>query len=192
MRKIALLTAAALVVSSVASIPAFAGDRLGVCKGQFAFCGASGATATGRTMIVKGKKFRESMAVCPVMTGPSVANLTLMKESCNTPDNTDKTVWSLFWYYDSVPQAPTWETLPAVNRTFVTTKEKNGGMSNMWSFPCVIEPQKVNGVTLAKCYGPLNESPWTNDRVKLGTSNVTQAIEGSPNPVGGPLQSDKN
>jgi hypothetical protein len=31
----------------------------------------------------------------------------------------------------------------------------------------------------------MNESPWTNDPVPVGATFVTQAIEGSPNPVGG-------
>lgn len=183
-----IILSAAVVLAAITSSPAFADEgKLAKCEVPFAFCGASGAVATGRSMTVKGKKYREAMAVCPVMNGPSIADLSLMKGSCNSPDGTDKTVWSLFWYFTNVPQAPTWETLPGVNRTFVTTKEPNGGMSNMWSFPCVVEPEKVNGVTLSKCYGPLNESPWTGHRVKAGSTNVTQAAEGSPNPVGGPI-----
>ena len=58
-------------------------------------------------------------------------------------------------------------------------------MSNMWSMLCDIQPQKVNGVTLSNCYGPMNESPWTNGRLPYGSTVVTQAIAGSPNPVGG-------
>jgi len=72
-----------------------------------------------------------------------------------------------------------------VTRTFVTTNEPGGGMSNMWSMLCDIQPKKVNGVTLSNCYGPLNESPWTNNPVLVGATFVTQAAAGSPNPVGG-------
>ena len=185
-----IILSMAVVLAAITSTPVFAEGKLAKCEVPFAFCGASGAVATGRMMTVKGKKFRESMAVCPVMTGPSIADLSLTNGSCNSPDGTNKTVWSLFWYYTTVPQAPSWAPATAVNRTFVTTKEPNGGMSNMWSFPCVVEPKKVNGTTLSKCYGPLNESPWTSHRVKTGTTNVTQAIEGSPNPVGGPVTVD--
>ena len=158
-----------------------------MCLGQFAFCGASGTTATGNKIKVNHKEFDEGVAVCPVMNGPAIANMELMNHSCNSPDGTDKTVWSLFWYFTSVPQAPSWETSPTVNRTVVTTDEPNGGMSNMWSFPCKIEPEKVNGVTLAKCYGPINETvfPFRGARrVKPGESSVTQAPIGAPNPVG--------
>jgi len=158
-----------------------------MCVGQFAFCGASGTTATGKKIKVNHKEFDQGVAVCPVMNGPAIANLELMNNSCDTPDGTDKTVWSLFWYFTSVPQAPSWETSPTVNRTIVTTNEPNGGMSNMWSFPCTIEPEKVNGVTLAKCYGPINETvfPFRGARrVNPGESSVTQAPVGAPNPVG--------
>jgi hypothetical protein len=160
---------------------------LKMCVGQFAFCGASGTTATGNKMKVNHKEFDEGVAVCPVMNGPSIANMELMNHSCSSPDGTDKTVWSLFWYYTSVPQAPTWETATTVNRTVVTTDQPNGGMSNMWSFPCKIKPEKVNGVTLADCYGPINETvfPFRGARrVKPGESSVTQAPVGAPNPVG--------
>ena len=153
-----------------------------ICRGQFAFCGASGTTATGKDIVVLGKTFKEGMSVCPVMTGDAVANFTLMQNSCEAPKGK---VWSLFASFTTVPQAPTWESLPTVTRTFVTTDTVNGGMSNMWSFLCDIQPKKVNGVTLANCYGPLNESPWSNDAVPVGATFVTQAAPGSPNPVGG-------
>ena len=153
-----------------------------ICRGQYAFCGASGTTATGKDITVLGQTFKEGMSVCPVMSGDAVANFTLMQNSCQAPKGK---VWSLFAALTTVPQAPTWESLPTVTRTFVTTNTVNGGMSNMWSFLCDIQPKKVNGVTLANCYGPLNESPWSNDAVPVGATFVTQAAPGSPNPVGG-------
>ena len=88
-------------------------DRaLVVVEGKFAFCGASGAVPTGDTITVEGKQFLEGVAACPVMDGPSIANNILVPNPNITPDSTDKTVWSYFWYYDSVPQAPTWNKLP--------------------------------------------------------------------------------
>jgi hypothetical protein len=80
---------------------------------------------------------------------------------------------------------PDWAVLPSVKRTFVTTSAPGGGMSNMWSFPCVVRPRKVNGVRLADCKGPMNESPWTGDSVPVGATVGTAAPVGLPNPVGG-------
>jgi hypothetical protein len=160
---------------------------LKICLGEFAFCGASSTKPTGNKMIVNGKEFYEGEAICPVMTGPSIANMELMNNSCDAPDGTDKTVWSLFWYYTEVPQSPTWEVSPTVNREFVTTNELGGGMSNMWSFPCNIIPKEVNGTKLSKCYGPINETvfPFRGSRkVTDGETSVTQAPEGSSYPVG--------
>jgi hypothetical protein len=159
---------------------------LAICVGRFAFCGASGTTPTGRTIIVQGKKFLEGSAVCPVMDGPAIANMKLMDNSCASPDGTDKTVWSLFWYYDSVPQCPAWEVVPTVNRSFVVSKKPEQGMSNMFCFPCQIIGVE-NGVTLAKCTGPINEAALPlrrSMRAKNGQTSITQAPLGSPNPVG--------
>jgi hypothetical protein len=155
--------------------------------GKFAFCGASPATPTGNEIVVEGKTFKEGCAICPVMEGPAVANVLLVGDPFITPDSTDKTVWSYFWYYDSVPQAPTWQTLPTVNRTFVITDEPGGGMSNMWCMPCQILPEKVNGVTLAKCLGPINELAFPTRRAVEavpGETSVTQAPIGATYPVG--------
>jgi hypothetical protein len=172
------------LITALALIASFAtlAEPLHICKGQFAFCGASGTIPTGKDIVVLGKTFKEGVSVCPVMTGDAIANFTLMQNSCKAPPGK---VWSLFASFKSVPQAPNWGAAPTVTRTFVTTTEPGGGMSNMWSMLCDIQPTKVNGVTLANCYGPMNESPWTNDPVPVGATFVTQAAVGSPNPVGG-------
>ena len=124
-------------------------------KGKFAFCGASGAELTGRTIEVQGKKFLEGKSICPVLDGISLA------------------------------QAPTWDLLPTVNRSFVITKTQ--GMSNMFCMPCKVLKDKVNGVTLAECLGPLNEAavPLRRAlRVVDGETSITQAPEGASYPVG--------
>ena len=103
-----------------------------------------------------------------------------------TPDGTEDTVWSFFWYYDEVPQAPTWETLPTVNRSFVIGDTPSTQMSNMFCMPCRIF-KTVNGVELAECVGPLNEMALPLRRalrVHEGQTSITQAPEGSPYPVG--------
>ena len=163
-------------------------DRaLVVVEGKFAFCGASGAVPTGDTITVEGKQFLEGVAACPVMDGPSIANNILVPNPNITPDSTDKTVWSYFWYYDSVPQAPTWNKLPTVNRTFTITKSPDSSMSNMWCMPCKILPQRINGVTIAECYGPLNELAFPMRRAlraHVGQTSVTQAPVGATYSVG--------
>lgn len=162
-------------------------DRaLKIYKGKFAFCGASGAEPTGNIITVQGRKFKEGRSVCPVMDGPSVANLKLVPNPSVSPDGTKDTVWSFFWYYDEVPQAPTWETLPTVNRSFVIGDTPSTQMSNMFCMPCRIF-KTVNGVELAECVGPLNELAFPLRkaiRAHEGQTSITQAPEGSSYPVG--------
>ena len=159
---------------------------LKIYKGKFAFCGASGAEPTGNIITVQGRKFKEGRSVCPVMDGPSIANLKLVPNPSVSPDGTKDTVWSFFWYYDEVPQAPTWETLPTVNRSFVIGDTPNTQMSNMFCMPCRIF-KTVNGVELAECVGPLNELAFPLRkaiRAHEGQTSITQAPEGSSYPVG--------
>lgn len=168
-------------------------DTLGICKGDYALCAASPTTPTGKMMTVNGKQFREGMAVCPVLNGNSIANLKLMNRtvnadgSCDTPDHTKKTVWSLFGVppETSYPQAPSWAVAPAAFRSFTIGTTPETGMSNMWSFPCEVQAQPINGAKLASCYGPIMESPWTGNHVKPGQLGFTQAADGAIYPVGG-------
>ena len=157
----------------------FAADLM-ICNGEYALCAASGSTPTGKTITVKGKVFQEGMAVCPVLTGRSVANGALMNKSCDAPPGK---VWSLFSTVTEAPQAPTWAVAPLVHRTFVLSKTE--GMSNMWSFICDKQAKKTNNVQLASCYGPINESPFTNGHIKPGSTIITDAPVGVLNPVGG-------
>jgi hypothetical protein len=177
-----------LLVFALLSLTTFSQDRaLKIFYGKFAFCGASGATLTKDTIVVQGKKFLKGISICPVMEGVAIVNVMLVPKPFVTPDSTDKTVWSYFAYYDSVPQAPSWKTSPTVNRSFVVTKEPGGGMSNMFCMPCTILPNKVNGVTLARCVGPINEAALPLRRamrVFPGETSVTQAPVGAPYPVG--------
>jgi hypothetical protein len=155
--------------------------------GRFAFCGASPAELTGKKIVVEGDTFLEGCSTCPVMEGTAFVNVLLVGNPYITPDSTSKTVWSYGWYFDSVPQAPTWKNLPTVSRTFTITEKPGGGMSNMWCMPCRVLPNKVNGVTLAKCYGPINEMPFPmrrSVRALPGEKVITQAPVGAPYPVG--------
>ena len=157
-----------------------------ICNGEFALCAASASVPTGKTIRVEGKEVQEGMAVCPVLTGKAVANGKLMQGSGNAPAGK---VWSLFSTVTEYPQAPSWAVVPMTPRSFVTSTEPGGGMSNQWSYLCAKQAKKVNGVQLANCYGPINESPWNNGHVAPGTAAFTAAPVGAANPVGGDIPS---
>lgn len=173
-------------------------DVLQIHQGPYAFCGASGAVPTGRTIVVEGREFKEGCAICPVLDGPSINNLAITGNSPQSPDGTDSTVWSLFWYFDPAtdtvpqfsPETKTWEWMTPVNRAFtVNTDSASTSMSNMFCMPCKIWKVE-NGITLAKCYGPLNEAAVplrVAIPVKSGMKSITQAKEGVPYPVGTPI-----
>ena len=178
-------------------------------EGSFAFCGASGAIPTGKKIIVQGVEFDEGCAICPVLDGPSISNLAMegisetygkfnVSENFQTPDGTDKTIWSLFWYYDSTkvipqfnPSSNEWELLPPVNRSFIVNLDSaSTSESNMFAMPGVIFDTTSTGIVLAKVYGPLNEAAVPLRKaipVKSGMKSITAAKEGFPYPVGTPI-----
>ena len=155
-----------------------------ICHGEYALCAASASTLTGNLIKVNGKTFKEGVAVCPVLTGAAVANMDLMGGSCDAPKGK---VWSLFGVppQTAYPQAPDWTVQPAVFRSFKVGDTPTTGMSNQWSFLCTKQIKQVNGVTLASCYGPVMESPWTGNHVVAGETAFTQAPVGASYPVGG-------
>ncbi len=175
-------------------------------EGSFAFCGASGAVPTGKKIIVQGKEYDEGCAICPVLTGPSISNLAMegvsgtfgkfnVGENFQTPDGTDKTIWSLFWYYDSTtlvpqfnPSTNEWELLPPINRAFIINLDSaNTSESNMFAMPGVIFDTTSTGIVLAKVYGPLNEAAVPLRKaipVESGMKSITAAKEGFPYSVG--------
>jgi len=185
MNRIAILAAGLVAMSA----PAHARNYK-ICHQEFALCAASPATLTGKkiTVNVEGggtAQFAEAVAVCPVLHGPAIADVAggNMKGSCDQPGPGQ--VWSLFQYRDKFPQAPDWSRNdPSTIRTFVTSP--GNGLSNMFSFACTLEPKRVNGVRLAKCYGPVHESV-AGKPVPDGTTVVTQAPVGATYPVGGPI-----
>ena len=182
---------------------------LQIHQGSFAFCGASGAVPTGRKIIVQGVEYNEGCAICPVLSGPSMSNLAMkglseswgkfnIENNFQTPDGTNKTVWSLFWYYDTTTKIPQfnpvtkgWEYMTPNNRKFiVNTDQPNTSESNMFAMPGTIIDTLDNGIVLAKCYGPLNEAAIPLREaipVKSGMTSITAAKEGAPYPVGTPI-----
>ena len=186
---------------------------LRIHQGAFAFCGASGAIPTGKKIVIQGVEFDEGCAICPVLTGPSISNLAMygsggtwgdfnVEGNFQTPDGTDKTIWSLFWYFDSTttvpqfnPETKKWELMHPVNRAFtINTDSAHTSESNMFAMPGVIFDTTDNGIILAKVYGPLNEAAVPLRKavpVKSGMTSVTAAKEKAPYPVGTPIPVDK-
>ena len=184
-------------------------EVLALHKGLYSFCGASGAEPTGKKIIIQGVEFDEGCAICPVMDGSSISNLAMegsggtwgdfnVRENQQTPDGTNKTTWSFFWFFgsnDTVPQfnpeTKGWEWLAPVNRSFVVNTDADStSMSNMFAMPCEIIDTLDNGIILSKCYGPLNEAavPLRKPiKVKSGMTSVTAAKKGFPYPVGTPI-----
>ena len=182
-----------------------------VHEGSFAFCGASSAVPTGRKIVVQGVEYDEGCAICPVLNGPSLSNLAMegvsgtygkfnVNDNFQTPDGTDNSVWSLFWYYDSTntipqfnPSTKEWEYMAPHNRSFVINMDSpSTSESNMFAMPGVIFDTTSSGIVLAKVYGPLNEAAVPLRKavpVKNGQTSVTAAKVGFPYPVGTPIPS---
>jgi hypothetical protein len=140
MKKSALIVVSLLVMlvsckTNTETVEDLKSDKIvKVHEGSFAFCGASGAIPTGKKIIVQGVEYDEGCAICPVLDGPSISNLAMegisgtygkfnVAENFQTPDGTNGTAWSLFWYFDSTtvvpqfnPETKEWELLPPVNR----------------------------------------------------------------------------
>jgi len=182
---------------------------LQIHEGAYAFCGASGAVPTGKKIIVQGVEFDEGCAICPVLVGPSIANLDMwgdaaswgkfyVKDNPQTPDGTNQTVWSFYWYFDTTdvvpqfnPATQSWEWMTPNNRAFiVNTDSAHLSESNMFAMPGRIIDTLDNGIILAECFGPLNEAAVPLRKaipVKSGMKSITAAIEGKPYPVGTPV-----
>jgi hypothetical protein len=178
-------------------------------QGSFAFCGASGAVPTGRKITVQGVVYDEGCAICPVLDGPSLSNLAMegvsdtygkfnVNENFQSPDGTNKTVWSLFWYFDSTTTVPQfnpltkeWENMTPINRAFtINLDSPSTSESNMFAMPGVIFDTTSTGIVLAKVYGPLNEAAVPLRKaipVQNGMTSVTAAKKGFPYPVGTPV-----
>ncbi len=188
------------------------GDKAGVLRiheGKFAFCGASAAVPTGKTIVIQGVEYKEGCAICPVLSGPSISNLAMygnggtwgdfnVATNFQTPDGSDKTVWSLFWYFDTTTTIPQfnpankqWEMMSPVNRAFTINMEDPAtSESNMFAMPGQIFDTTETGIVLAKVYGPLNEAAVPLRiavPVKNGQTSVTAAKQGAPYPVGTPI-----
>lgn len=205
-----LIFASSLIIScSTESTKLPERSVLRIHKSKFAFCGASGAAPTGKKIMIQGVEYNEGCAICPVLEGPSISNLAMygsggtwgdfnVENNFQTPDGTDTTVWSLFWYYDSTtvipqfnPESKSWVLLSPVNRKFIIDmSHPETSESNMFGMPGIIFDTTSTGIILAKVYGPLNEDALPLRiaiPVKNGETSITAAKKGAPYPVGTPI-----
>src|SRR5690242_13452136 len=90
-----------------------------ICNGYFALCAASTCTPTGNQISVKTATggtatFPEADCTCPVLLGPSIANLAggNMQGSCEPPGPGQ--IWSTYQPRPNIPQELTgWEPAAA-------------------------------------------------------------------------------
>ena len=170
-----------------------------ICHGYFALCAASTCKPTGGQITVRiatggTATFPEADCTCPVILGPSIANLAggNMQGSCEpSPD----TIWSTYQPRPNIPQALTnWvPTLPeaAAPPLFCPKSLGRGNqLVNCFSFKCNSQTY-INNVPVVTCHCPIGES-LAGTPVPPRTAFLTQAGQGDEAtcamyPVSGPI-----
>ncbi len=170
-----------------------------ICHGYFALCAASTCKPTGGQITVRTATggtatFPEANCKCPVILGPSIANLAggNMKGSC-VPEPGQ--IWSTYQPRSNIPQEITnWvPTLPqAAAPPLFCPKTRNLGnqLVNCFSFACDSQTY-INNVPVVTCHCPIGEL-LAGTAVPAHTSFLTQAGQGDPafcadHPVSGPI-----
>ena len=170
-----------------------------ICHGYFALCAASTCKPTGGQITVRTATggtatFPEADCTCPVILGPSIANLAggNMQGSCEPPPDT---IWSTYQPRPNIPQALTnWvPTLPeaAAPPLFCPKSLGRGNqLVNCFSFKCDSQTY-VNNVPVVTCHCPIGES-LAGTPVPPRTAFLTQAGQGDEAtcamyPVSGPI-----
>jgi hypothetical protein len=170
-----------------------------ICHGYFALCAASTCKPTGGQITVRTAAggtatFPEANCKCPVILGPSIANLAggNMQGSC-VPKRGQ--IWSTYQPRPNIPQAITnWvPSLPeAAAPPLFCSKSRNLGnqLVNCFSFACNSQTY-INNVPVVTCHCPIGES-LAGTSVPAHTSFLTQAGQGDPafcadHPVSGPI-----
>jgi hypothetical protein len=171
-----------------------------ICRGYFALCAASTCTPTGRMITVRTAtggtdRFPEADCTCPVIYGPSIANLAggNMHGSCTPPLDH---IWSTYQPRPNIPQALTdWVPSPPESAAPPLFCPKVLGLGdklvNCFSFLCDSE-QYMNNVPVVTCHCPIGES-LAGTQVPADTAFLTQAGQGNRkycgmHPVSGPIQ----
>lgn len=172
-----------VLVACLASFGARAEPQLTMCKGDFALCAAATCTPTGRTMVINGKSYPETVCNCPVLQGEALADLNggNMQGSCARPSPDG--VWSLFSYRAFVPQELNgWSSSPRKAKTRVqecSSELKLAAKSvNCFSMSCN-NITKINGQKVAVCTCPAGESV-SGGRIAPATDFLIQSGQGDP------------
>ena len=194
--------------SQLAAAPPVDSSRvnLKVCKGEFALCASSTGALTGKTITIrsfdgKTQTFPETIVMCPILKGPSIAalNSNTMGSSCRAPKGH---IYSLYGLNSPYPQeALNWESAAPIAQecapqpTTLTSGTFSGqssqAISQCWSMVCTKTGKSQNGVPLAACSCAFGESP-TGGIITPTDSSVTDAGYGNSgactkNPVAGAL-----
>ena len=119
---------------------------LALCKGPFALCAASTCTLTKRNY--PGTIFPEVVCTCPVLPGPSLADLSgAMRGSCAPPKDG---VWSLYSTASSFPQKINGKWRRDVPASPHSCPAEKDGKELL---PCH-NVRRVDGVEVADCHCP--------------------------------------
>jgi hypothetical protein len=166
-----------------------------ICHGYFALCAASTCKPTGGQITVRTATggtatFPEADCTCPVILGPSIANLAggNMQGSCEPPPDT---IWSTYQPRPTIPQALT-NWVPAAAPPLFCPKRLGLGnqLVNCFSFACDSQTY-INNVPVVTCHCPIGES-LAGTPVPPRTAFLTQAGQGDEAycamyPVSGPI-----
>jgi hypothetical protein len=171
-----------LLAFFVGSVQAQTPPPLTICQGKFALCAASTCTKTGKTITTNnGVTYPEVICKCPVLEGPSIADLTagVMKGSCSVPDP-ETQVWSLF-----APRLVEGFHYPQEANNFVRVPESATkaqiqscpgaiaeGSTNCWGMMCKYDKDPTNGTVTASCSCPIGQ-------IAKGTKFLTEAGQGN-------------
>ena len=167
-----------------------------ICHGYFALCAASTCKPTGGQITVKTATggtatFPEADCTCPVILGPSIANLAggNMQGSCEPPG--PDTIWSTYQPRPTIPQALT-NWVPAAAPPLFCPKRLGLGnqLVNCFSFLCDSQTY-INNAPVVTCHCPIGES-LAGTPVPPRTAFLTQAGQGDEAtcrmyPVSGPI-----
>lgn len=164
------------MINSMSGTNSTSNVQLAICKGEFALCAASTCTPTGGNITLNNGKVKPEVACrCPILRGPSLADLTggNMQGSCRPP--APGTVWSLFFPRLNYPQEATGFTSDPKKNNVVfqscsASLMQGANAANCFSFLCEKEPGN-NGIAVCKC--PIGQSP-------ANTTFLTEAGQGNP------------
>ena len=166
-----------------------------ICHGYFALCAASTCTPTGKQITVRTATggtatFPEADCTCPVVLGPSIANLAggNMQGSCEPPR--PDTIWSTYQPRPNIPQAPDWVPAPAPPLFCPKRLGLGNQLVNCFSFLCDTQTY-INNAPVVTCHCPIGES-LAGTAVPPHTAFLTQAGQGDEefcamHPVSGPI-----